>query len=708
MSSTLFASAADPQKLARSLIGWHVVACLLLVGLPNFSRAESESDSLTHEERIVLPDYELPDTVVVSATRSPQALVAIPSSIEIRSIQTEDYQSTWSIANMLDDIGGIRTIPAGNLWGHRDVDVRGFYGGGQSEYLLVMYEGIPLNDFSTGLAAWELSGAIQPDRVEVIKGPVSAAYGDFGVGGLIALSSNRDLQTRFLRVTSMVGSDNANAYRVKGSTQFGRQSISLAAGFGRNNGWRSHSTFESFGLGLTLRTDRDWGYLAGIAMLNRVIEEVPGALTPEILGTEYSSEGFDLFGRPVQDSRDQSDLLLAITGLHRLSPTSDFGWSGFAKFGKQENVLTLTSRLRQDPELSAVGLRGYLQKHLHLINRPVTTLFGTEFDFGRLSTRYWDMEEPGTTLVESGEGDKSSAAIFVETRWSTSSRITLIISTRLDYTKSDFAYDQSATHALASSVDQESTQATYRVALNSTFSRKSSGFVSYASSFKSPTLNHLYSSPPFFAQTPYFTGYLSLSNPSLQAMRGHHWEVGCRWSDALGHAFQVTAFLYNLRNEIDFDLATMHYENIGESRHFGVDIAGKARVVPALELSSSLSLVSARIRSGDQEGNLINGVPELSFSSSMRLTPLRGSFFEVTVRGCGAQWLDQANTARIAGFAIAAIRTGIEIGSLRVVGSVENLLNRRVPVSGYLGLMDEERLYPAPPRSFLISVAAEL
>ena len=58
--------------------------------------------------------------------------------------------------------------------------------GGESDYTLVLVDGIPQNAFGGGFDAAHLATA-DIDRIEVVRGPQSALYGSGAIGGIVQI-----------------------------------------------------------------------------------------------------------------------------------------------------------------------------------------------------------------------------------------------------------------------------------------------------------------------------------------------------------------------------------------------------------------------------------------------------------------------------------------------------------------------------------------
>jgi outer membrane cobalamin receptor len=58
------------------------------------------------------------------------------------------------------------------------VSARGFFGGGEAEYLRLIVDGVPLSDVESGLIDWSALPVSAIRRVEAVRGPAASLHGD--------------------------------------------------------------------------------------------------------------------------------------------------------------------------------------------------------------------------------------------------------------------------------------------------------------------------------------------------------------------------------------------------------------------------------------------------------------------------------------------------------------------------------------------------
>lgn len=196
-----------------------------LVGLfaACFSAARAEAPA---------PIFSLPP-VVVSASRLPQDPATLPLVVDVYSAGTVRD----SPALVLDDV--LRRSAAFSLFRRagsltanptaQGVSLRGIGPSGASR-ALVLLDGVPVNDPFGGWVAWSKLPSGSLERVELVRGGGSAAWGGASLGGVVQLISTSpletsprgsfaitagDFETRALDVTSTLGSDSGrDAFRV--------------------------------------------------------------------------------------------------------------------------------------------------------------------------------------------------------------------------------------------------------------------------------------------------------------------------------------------------------------------------------------------------------------------------------------------------------------------------------------------------------------
>lgn len=165
------------------------------------------------------------DEVVVSATRSEIAVTDAPQSVTVISEKQIMASPFERVEDILRFSAGIyNTSHYGWQTGGR-ISHLSMRGTGRNR-MLMMIDGVPLNDNFNNTIAWVAWGLIPREaieRIEIVRGPTSAAYGSEGLGGVINIITKNPAKQRQSSVKATAGS--GNTY---GASAFHSQTISDA------------------------------------------------------------------------------------------------------------------------------------------------------------------------------------------------------------------------------------------------------------------------------------------------------------------------------------------------------------------------------------------------------------------------------------------------------------------------------------------------
>ncbi|NOU46502.1 MAG: TonB-dependent receptor [Bacteroidales bacterium] len=123
------------------------------------------------------------NTVVITATRTEKQLLDIPAQADLISA---DEIAAFPLSNLDDILKTTANVNVNRSWGifskNAAVTMRGLEG---SDRVLVLIDGIPKNSLVGGSVNWHNIFVDELQKIEVVKGPVSALYGNNAMGGVI-------------------------------------------------------------------------------------------------------------------------------------------------------------------------------------------------------------------------------------------------------------------------------------------------------------------------------------------------------------------------------------------------------------------------------------------------------------------------------------------------------------------------------------------
>ena len=150
--------------------------------------------------------------VVVSATRSERSIADVPASVTV--ISRERIRDTPG--DSIDDV--IRTVPglelpiASSYQLHPTSNFPSMLGTKNSitSHVLVMVDGVPLNDAYEGFVQWNRVPKENVERVEVVRGGGATLWGTYALGGVVNIITRTPERNRF---SADVGFGSYGTYR---------------------------------------------------------------------------------------------------------------------------------------------------------------------------------------------------------------------------------------------------------------------------------------------------------------------------------------------------------------------------------------------------------------------------------------------------------------------------------------------------------------
>lgn len=233
--------------------------------------------------------------IVVTATRIPTEVDNIPAGVSVvdrATIETRDYNT---LVDALSAIPALRVVQSGGPGGDASVFIRGT----NSDHVLVLLDGMPINDASGSGAAFNFGVDTLGDieRIEVVRGPMAAVYGANAIGGVINLITRKGTQPGVHFTGDLAGGYPA---QVRGTVNMS----------GLTGPWDYAATFESQSqTGYdstpqreTITTNTPQGFRDRVGTLNLGYTPVNGTRVSLLLRGRQAVYGFDYLGDPNYDN----------------------------------------------------------------------------------------------------------------------------------------------------------------------------------------------------------------------------------------------------------------------------------------------------------------------------------------------------------------------------------------------------------------------
>lgn len=194
--------------------------------------------------------------VVVTAEREPLPAAAVSGSVTVLRGDEMRARGLRDVADALREVPGAAVVTTGSWGGQTSLFLRG----GQSDYVKVLVDGVPMNQpggaFDFGALTLD-----NVDRIEVVRGPASVLYGSDAVTGVIQIFTRRGAGR--LGLDAAVRGGTFGTRRAEASLGAGNSRLDWTAGvasdrtdgtYAFNSGWRNGVLSASVGSSLDART----------------------------------------------------------------------------------------------------------------------------------------------------------------------------------------------------------------------------------------------------------------------------------------------------------------------------------------------------------------------------------------------------------------------------------------------------------------------
>ncbi len=472
-----------------------------------------------------------PETIVVTATRTPTPEKQIASSITVITADEIAAQQLQTLPDVLKQVPGLNLVQAGGPGGQTSVFMRGT----NSNHTKVLVDGIDVSDPSNSNAAFDFGQFLTQDidRVEVLRGPQSGLYGSDAIGGVINIitkSGNGPLQAHadveggsfdtFNQSAGVSGSTDAFHYTANiehlhaGDTPVTPIDL-LKADEKRNDDYYDNLT-ASTKLGYDIASNFDLGVVGRYTNTTLKFTGEDFSTFPGFPDANRSlSDTIQYYGRATAHLVSFDGLLdqtfgIAYTSDRSLNFSPDFGGSTSLNAGNRTKLDWQGNIKISSGELLVLGAEHADDE----IGLPISA----------------------HTIINSGYGELLST--FTDNFFNTLS----------------LRYDGNSRFGGV---------ATYRVAPAYVISQTGTKLkASIGTGFKAPTLSELFQSfPPFF-----------FANPNLKPEKDTGYDAGFEqalWGDKVG--FGATYFYNDIRDLITTDKTGTTYANIDRAKTDGVE-----------------------------------------------------------------------------------------------------------------------------------------
>lgn len=652
------------------------------------------------------------DEVVISVSGYEQKILDTAASVNVvTSSQIHNGQAEDNLSEPLNRVPGIFALNRQNYAQDLQISSRGF--GANSTFgtrgIRLYVDNIP-GTVADGQGQISHIDLPSTERIEVIRGPFSVLYGNSS-GGVISVFSEDGGPKNNIQPYFELGSYSQRKAGIKASGLYKNTNYLFDVGDFHTDGYRVHSAADRFNANSKIKfrpvSDSVITFVANNVNLSA---QDPLGLTAAQLAANPKQAGNNAISQNTRKTVLQTQTGFTIDT--RIDQKNQLLFTPYYGQRHVTQFLAATNNGVIDLKRDFYGMDSKWIHKDQLIGMPLTFVGGV--DFNENDDQRQTYQNNGGIQGALGQTYRMSAKNFdqyAHIDWRLLERLALNFGARNSQTNlSSISNNPSLNNTSSGSHAYQAL--TSMVSLQYYLSEVSNVYVSYGSSFDTPTLNQVtYNSS--------FTG----SNFGLNAATTKQVEIG--FKSKLSKSAQIILALFNANTSNDIvvgasSLGRTSFTNAPKTNRQGIEASAQFILPHQFELNMAYTLLNATVKEAYLNnnayvlsGNRIPGVPNQGlFSELLWVKPNKSIETAVEARVNGSMAVNDINSPSMAtGYAVlnlrAMFRQEIAGGwSLSQFFRINNILNRSYVGSVIVNQTSSQFYEPAPTRNWLVGAKA--
>jgi len=657
------------------------------------------------------------DRVEVTATRTALTLPEVPAAVTV--LQGEDLrrgQALTSLAGLLEQVPGLFVQNAGNFAQDARLALRGF--GARASFgirgVAIVVDGIPqtLPDGQSQVDSIDLDAV---ERIEVLRGPASALYGN-AAGGVILITTRQPDGRTSARAGQTVGRYGSFDSRVAFSGGTENLGVRFAASRFEQDGFRRHADVEQYRAGTRLvwtpsaatRVTFQAGYFEAPE------EQDPGAVSAAQARTSSRAARAANVTFDAGESLEQWRFGVGLEHEFGDANNQRVRLSGFGFLRDFQNRLPFESGGQVAFERAFAGVDGQYEIDAEWggVAQRVTAGFDyRDQDDDRL--RFDNLQGVRGDRVLNQNERVEAIGLYLQNRFRLAPDWTLRAGVRFDEVRLDV--DDRRLDDGDDSGNRTWRETSPGAGLVWRAADSLSVYANIGTAFQTPTTTEL--------ANPEDPGAGGGFNRALQPQTARSFELGLRGATGYGLRYEAGVFRARIDDAIiSFEVPEFSgsgrdfFRNAGRSTRNGIEAAASARLGERWRVSggytySDFEFDRFETPDGNFSGNRLPGVPRHRGFAALDWTGPAGFYAGADLRAADEVIADNANTAASPDYAVVDVHLGRKFSTGRLdwdlSAGLGNLFEERyidnVRVNAFGGRFFE----PAPGRSFHLELSAD-
>ncbi|MCI0433207.1 MAG: TonB-dependent receptor [Gemmatimonadetes bacterium] len=665
------------------------------------------------------------DALVVSIERTALPLRLATGAVTVLTREDLRGAPVRTLADAVQRAPGAAFFDRDGLGGDPQLVMRGFYGGGEAEYALLVLDGQPLNHLESGRIDWDLIPLSSIESIEIVRGGMSGAWGDAAIGGVIHV---RTRSSGALGANASLSGGAHGTLRASGSYRgaVDGRSVMLFGHATRTDGFREHGRRAAAAVHIATRVAGTASRGVDVSTTHAWREfDDPGPLAEaDAAVTRTASAPFYRFDHATERTHR--------LGLDGRTAGSAGRLSGSLNLERrradQVRTLPLAPTFADTQNRVFTSWRAAAMTRLELDELSLPgeddLVLGVDAALGWFDSEYYAFlagapdayagaDATRGELDQRGSGTRAALGLFLGYGVAPAPAVRITAGARVDWLRDGFeamapdsAPRETATHVALSP----------RIGVNVRVleTRRQRAYVHAGAtrSFKAPTPDQLFDlrriPVPF---PPFETGF---ANARLEPQYGTSIEVGLVHEadlvpGRLAGTLSASVYRMSLRDELDFSVETLRYENIGRSRHTGAEIGVAVRGPASLSAFANYTRQSATATSGENPGKRLKAIPLHWLVAGLAAGDAGGFMAGITLTRADRMFIDDANTRELPAWIRWDARVAWGAGPTRIFAHCTNLLDAKYSTTAFpdpagTGI---DYVYPAAGRTIEIGIGVE-
>lgn len=627
------------------------------------------------------------DDVVITATRSETSTREIPANVTVitaRDIADGNYSD---VVGVLQSLGGLHFRSfSGNQ--EATVDIRGF-GENSHGRVLILRDGRRLNRPDMRGINWSQIPLASIERIEILRGPGGAIYGDNAVGGVINIITKKGAAEPTGEVVVEGGSQSYNRQALSLLGNLAGLDYALSLERSETSGWRHRTGTRTEGGDLSLGYDLAEGLRLDVNLaLLHTEYEMPGGLLSKAAFEANPRAAQNLFDEAAEDYFTINPTLTA-----QLAETVEFILeTGYSRKDIETDTVSWFTWSDLLVETWTVSPRFVFTAPLGDFANRLT--IGVDWTYESLAVkRYFDA---GRTVYGGGaDVTKDTLAVYFHDALNLTDSVILSFGAR--HARSTFAVEEENGLGVTIADDDDShREQAYHLGLTWNATETTKLFAKYEHFFRFPFTDEQIS----------YQGWGSAFNKNLGPETGVSYEIGIEQRLPGSVTVAATLFRMEMEDEIGWDSVFFTNANLDETVHQGLELSLRAEPWEFLSCYANYTYQDVEFSAGPNDGNELPLVPKHQLGGGVQVRPFAGFRVNLDARytsrmfegGDNANALDRMDDYVVVDLGL-AYSFPVRDTTWEVFGGIDNLFDEIYTNFVYYG-----GYYAAPGRTYKAGV----